>query len=96
MLNKSGYNKYQNKYNFLLKVDRKKYFNHKLMFLSSDLRKTWSVIKQIITKNKPDHHFSNMKDSSGICSDTLHIATKITNFFANVGRSLASKVPSTQ
>ena len=69
VLNKSRYNKYRNKYNFLLKVARKKYFHDKLISVSSDLRKTWSVIKQIIAKKKPDHHFSNMKDSSGICSD---------------------------
>ena len=37
-----------------------------------------------------------MKDSSGICSDPLHIATKFNNFFANIGTSLASNVPSTQ
>ena len=48
VLNKSRYNKYQNKYNFVLKVARKKYFYDKLISVSSDLRKTWSVIKQII------------------------------------------------
>ena len=37
-----------------------------------------------------------MKDSSGICSDLSHIATKFNNFFAHIGPSLASKVPSTQ
>ena len=37
-----------------------------------------------------------MKDSSGVCSDPLQIATKFNNFFANIGRSLGSKVPSTQ
>ena len=41
--NKSRYNKYRNKYNFLLKVARKKYFHDKLISVSSDLRKTWSV-----------------------------------------------------
>ena len=80
--NKSRYNKYRNKYNFLLKVARKKYFHDKLISVSSDLRKTWPVIKQIVAKKKPERHFSNMKDSSGICSDPLHIATKFNNFFA--------------
>ena len=74
----------------------KKYFHDKLISVSSDLRKTWSVIKQIVAKKKPERRFRNMKDSSGICSDPLHIATKFNNFFANIGPSLASKVPSTQ
>ena len=92
--NKSRYNKYRNKYNFLLKVARKKYFHDILISFSSDLRNTWSVIKQIIVKKNLNNIFSNMKDSSGICSDLLHIATKLSNFFANIGPSLASKVPS--
>ena len=37
-----------------------------------------------------------MKDSSCICSDPLHIATKFNNFFSNLGRSFTSKVRSTQ
>ena len=37
-----------------------------------------------------------MKDSTGVCSDPLRIATNFNNFFANIGPSLASKVPSTQ
>lgn len=38
----------------------------------------------------------NMKDSTGVCSDPLRIASIFNNFFANIGPSLASKVPSTQ
>ena len=37
-----------------------------------------------------------MKDSTGVCSDPSRIATNFNNFFANIGPSLASKVPSTQ
>ena len=46
-LSKLRYNKYRNKYNFLIKLARKKFFHDKLLSVSSDLRKTWSVIKQI-------------------------------------------------
>ena len=58
----------------------------------SDLRKTWSVIKQIISKKKSEQHFSNMKDSTGVCSDPSRIASNFNNFFANIGPSLASKL----
>ena len=37
-----------------------------------------------------------MKDSTGVCSDPSRIAINFNNFFANMGPSLASKVPSTQ
>ena len=62
-LNKLRYNKYRTKYNFLIKLARKKFFHDKLLSVSSDLRKTWSVVKQIISKKEPDQRFNNMKDS---------------------------------
>ena len=95
-LNKLRYNKYRNKYNFLIKLARKKFFHDKLLSVSSDLRKTWSVIKQIISKKEPEQRFNNMKDSSGSYSNPTQIATKFNNFFANVGPSLANKISPTQ
>ena len=95
-LNKLRYNKYRNKYNFLIKLARKKFFHDKLLSVSSDLRKTWSVIKQIISKKEPKQCFNNMKDSSGSYSNPTQIATKFNNFFANVGPSLANKISPTQ
>ena len=43
-LNKSRYHTYRNKYNFLIKVARKKFFHDKLISINTNLRKTWSVI----------------------------------------------------
>ena len=65
-------------------------------YIGSDLRKTWSVIKQIISKKEPKQRFNNMKDSSGSYSNPTQIAKKFNNFFANVGSSLESKISPTQ
>ena len=94
-LNKLRHNKYRNKYNFLIKLARKKFFHDKLLSVSADLKKTWSVIKQIISKKEPEQRFNNMKDSSGYSNPT-QIATKFDNFFANVGPSLANKISPNQ
>ena len=88
------YNKYRNTYNFLIKLARKKFFHDKLLSVSSDLRKTWSVIKQIISKKEPEQRFNNMKDS--LYSNPTRIATKFNNFFANAGPSLATNISPTQ
>jgi len=93
---KPWFNKYRNKYNFLIKRARKKYFHDKLPSVSSDLRKTWSVIKQIISKREPEQHFNNMEDSSGSYSNPTQIATKFNNFLLNVGPCLANKISPTQ
>ena len=72
-LNKLRYNEYRNKYNFLIKLAKKKFFHDKLLSVSSDLRKTWSVIKQIISEKEPELRFNNMKDSSGSYSNPTQI-----------------------
>ena len=79
-LNKLRYNKYRNKYNFLTKLARKKFFHDKLLSVSSDLRRTWSVIKQIIYLKETEQLFNHMKDSSGSYSNPTQIATKFNNF----------------
>ena len=61
-----------------------------------DLRKTWTVIKQIISKNKPDLHFSHMKDNTSTYPDPTQIATQFNNFFANIDPSLANKISLSQ
>ena len=94
--NKSRYNKYRNKYNFLIKLARKKYFHNKLLSISSDMRKTRTVIKQVISKKKPDLHFSHMKDNTGTYSDPIRIVTQFNYFFANIGPSLANNIPLSQ
>ena len=79
-LNKLRYNKYRNKYNFLTKLARKKFFHDKLLSVSSDLRRTWSVIKQIIYLKETEQLFNHMKDSPGSYSNPTQIATKFNNF----------------
>ena len=80
--NKSRYNLYDNKYNSLIKLARKKYFHDKLVSVCSDLTKTWSLIKEIISKKKPEQSFVSMRDNTGVYSD---LTSKFNNFFANIG-----------
>ena len=47
--NKAIYTKFRNKYNYLIKLYRKKYYHNKLSSISSSLKQTWSLIKSIIS-----------------------------------------------
>ena len=91
--NKSRYQKFHYKYNSLIKIARKKYFHDKLTSISSNLKKTWAVIKQVLTKKQTQQTFKTMKDSDGIYSDPNQIAMKFNNFFTNIGPSLANNLP---
>lgn len=94
--NKLRYHKYRNKYNFLIKIARKKYYHDKLVSVNSNLKKTWSVIKQVISRKQTQHQICTMKDSNGTYSDHIQIANKFNNFFTNIGPSLAKNIPHSQ
>ena len=94
--NKLRYHKYRNKYNSLIKIARKKYFHDKLISVQSDIRKTWSIIKQVLTKKLGPHQSYTMKDSNGTYTDPVQIANKFNNFFTNIGPSLAKNIPCSQ
>ena len=91
--NKLNYQKYRNKYYSLIKIARKKYFHDKLSRVSSNLKQTWNVIKQVISKSQTNHHIHTIKDSQGTYSDPLQIANKFNNYFTSIGPLLAKKVP---
>ena len=46
--NKLVYTKYRNKYNYTVKLARKKYYHDKLDMQQSNLKATWSTIKTVI------------------------------------------------
>ena len=91
--NKSKYQKFRNEYNSLIKIARKKYFHDKLTSISSNLKKTWAVVKQVLTKKQTQQTFKTMKDSDGIYSHPNQIAMTFNNFFTNIGPSLANNLP---
>ena len=57
------------------------------------MKKTWAVIKQVLTKKQTQQTFKTMKDSDGIYSHPNQIAMKFNNFFTNIGPSLANNLP---
>ena len=70
--------------------------NDKLVSVQSDIRKTWSIIRQVLTKKLGPHQSYTMKDSNGTYTDPVQIANKFNNFFTNIGPSLATNIPCSQ
>ena len=79
----------------MIKIARKKYFHDKLSCVSSNLKQTWNVIKQVISKRQT-HHIYTIKDFQSTYSDPLQIANKFNNYFTSIGPLLANKVPNSQ
>ena len=82
-----------NKYNSLLKKiireAKVKYYNSRLEESKSNMKKTWSVINEIICKTK--HHKKGIKAiilNGKQLKDPQSIAESFNNFFVNIGPSL--------
>ena len=57
------------------------------------MRKTWVIIKQVINKNKNSKICDKFTSGKNIITDHKTIANAFNNYFANVGATLASKIP---
>lgn len=79
--NKAIHTKFRNKYIYLIKLWRKKYYHDKLSSICSSLKQTWSLIKSVISSKHSCYGPTAMKEN------------KFNGFFTNIGRSLATKTP---
>ena len=50
-VNESKYKKYKNKLNKLIRITEKEYYTSKFEFYTCSIKKTWQVIKNILSKN---------------------------------------------
>ena len=75
-------------------MSKRKYYSDYFLNNRNDSKKTWKGIKEIInTKNKGLHSPSTLQYNNEVITDTKTIANAFNEFFANVGRHLASAIP---
>ena len=87
------YNNYRNKLKHLLKAAEKKYYSHLVLVNKSNWKKIWSIIKNIINRNKRKYINRKFKLSDGsITKDKQLISDKFKDFFINVGPNLAKRI----
>ena len=92
--NKSIYKTYRNKFNKLKSVAKKQYYDREFSGHKSNLRYLWKLINEVINRNKlkpelPDY----FKENETLITDPAEISNKFNEYFINVGRNLAAKIP---
>ena len=88
--NECKYKGYMNKLNKIIKATEKKYYQEKLEMNKTNTRKTWTIIKEVIGKNKATQVQTKFKLSSGeITSDKRTVCEKFNSFFVNIGPTLS-------
>jgi len=65
------------------------------MEVTDDMKKTWKIIKTIISRNKQNSSTESLVDSGKLITDKNAIVQKFYDFFVNIGPTLASKIQPT-
>lgn len=91
--NENKYKNYKYFYQNLLKNEKKQFYSNKIYECKSDIKKTWSVINNIMGRNKSS---SLLPLNITINDINIHCPTQISkefnNYFTNVGLNLANKI----
>lgn len=87
------YRKYKNKLNHIMRIAEKQYYKNLLDTNKNDLKKTWKILNKIINKNKKATFQSRFKKGDTYLTEPEDIANGFNNYFANIGKSLAEKIP---
>ena len=92
--NELMYTTYRNKLKNILGKAEQDYYAKLLEANKSNMRKTWSIIKQVINKKKQSKCETEFKlNDESTTTDQNVISEKFNDFFINIGPNLAAKIP---
>lgn len=87
------YKKYKNKFTYLLRMAKKKYYSDKFKESTNNVKNTWNIISELLNKKKaPAKYPSLFTDGKSTFSNLSDIANEFNNFFVNVGSTFAKKI----
>ena len=87
------YKTYKTIYNRLCREAKKSHYSNLLHSYKKDIKKCWSVLKEVINKHKQNRNISTVFCINGdITTDKMKIAESFNNFFTDIGSNLANKI----
>ena len=91
--NIENYHKYRNIYNKLIRAAKKLYYKRALLQNKSDLRKTWSILKEAMNKgNKKSISIEKLIFDGKICEKTNDISENFNQYFTSIPHKVASEI----
>ena len=91
--NASKYKGYRNKLNTIVRKAERSHYEMVFEKYKSNLKKTWSVIKDVINKKKSNGYPRFFKINEQMCENKDVIAHSFNQYFANIGHNLAALIP---
>ena len=72
---------------------KKDYFDRVFVAYKSDMKKTWQVISETLSRNKKSHEMPSVFNHEGYeLADSVEIANVFNTYFANIGKNLSSQI----
>ena len=87
------YKTYRNKLHHVLHYAERQHFQDLISYDKNNLKKTWTIMKNIINKKKSSKKADYFIHNNRKVTDNNEIGSLFNDFFANVGQSLANKIP---
>jgi len=94
--NEIRYKLYKNRLKHIIVSAKKSYYQKLLLENKTNLRKSWSILKEMIGKNHKQPCNIQFLIDDRIVTDKNVIVNEFNDFFANIGASLAQNIPVTQ
>ena len=88
-----AYRNYRNLYNTVIRVAKRMFFEKELVKAQSNLKKTWSILKNAINKNCKKSSPIELNIDGVLVSDPKIIANNLNVFFTNVARQIVEEIP---
>lgn len=79
-----------------LKLARKSYYDNCFKTYQGDVKKTWQIINNLLSRGKSSSHPSKLVVDNEIIEDNSNMAEQFNSFFATIGPDLADKIPQSQ
>ena len=76
-----------------MKKEEKLYYQSEIVSNKNNLRKVWTIIKQVINRKKSSKIHDKFMHNNKVNTDPKTIADGFNNYFVNIGPTLASKIP---
>ena len=89
------YKQYRNNLHALLKTAERDHYDLLLNKYKSNLKKSWTIIKEVINKNRTVKSSSKFLINDKCVSDKATIANGFNSYFVNIGSNLADCIPNT-
>ena len=87
------YKSYRNKLNAILRYLDKEHYKKLLELNKNNIRKSWSIIKEIINKNQTSKCQSAFMVNNRLTEDKETIANGFNKFFVEIGPTLEKQCP---